>query len=44
MMPKMLKEIKEAYADAMGKVPKAWATPGYPRVGLKQASEIDEES
>jgi len=44
MMPEMLKEIEEAFADATAEFPRHWATPGYPRTRLnKKAFEGDEE-
>jgi len=42
-MQKMLKEIKEAYADATGRTPKPWATPAWPGESLTKATEEEDE-
>ena len=38
-MPKMLREIKQAFADATGRAPKPAKTPGFPGVVLTKALE-----
>ncbi len=42
-MQKMLKEIKEAYADATGQTPKPWAMPACPGESLTKATEEEDE-
>jgi len=42
-MSKMVQEIKEAYAEAMGKPAKPAKTPGYPGKCLKKSMEEEEE-
>ncbi len=42
-MPKMVQEIKEAYANAMGHLAKHAKTPGFPGKCLKKAMEDDAE-
>jgi len=42
-MPKMVQEIKEAYADAMGKPAKPAKTLGYPGKCLRKSTEVEEE-
>jgi len=39
MMPKMVQEIKEAYANAMGHWAKQVKTPGFPGKCLRKATE-----
>jgi len=39
----MVQEIKEAYAEAMGKPAKPAKTPGYPGKCLKKSAEAEEE-
>jgi len=42
-MPKMLKEIKEAYVNATRKGAKTWNTPGYPGKMLHRATKEELE-
>jgi len=42
-MPKMVQEIKEAYADATGKSAKPAKTPAFPGTCLKRATDSEEE-
>jgi len=43
-MPKMVHEIKEAYANAMGHLAKQVNTPGFPRKCLRKATEDNAET
>jgi len=42
-MTRIVQQIKEAYAEAMGKLAKLAKTPGYPVKCLKKATEVEEE-
>jgi len=41
-MPKMLQEVKKAYADATGNMPRSWAMLGYPGRILCRATNEEE--